>query len=134
MTKRKQHLSVVAYRSSGHPLFVVQITSCCSRPSLRLHRDPDKHLSLEATLHSSIATDYCKICPPINGLVCRQLRGNGCIFAVISNPITGEYVTTPKVKTEAYPSEEKIYFGYDPVEEQFKQSLTKNVPSFALML
>ncbi|AEE31937.1 F-box/associated interaction domain protein [Arabidopsis thaliana] len=132
MTKRKQQLSVVAYRSSGHPLFAVRITTCCSRPSLRLHRD--KHSSLEATLHiSSIATDYCQICPPVNGLVCRYMYGKDFIYVVVSNPITGENVTTPKVTTKGYPSKEKIYFGYDPVEEQFKQLLAKNVPSFALM-
>jgi len=82
---------------------------------------PDKHSSLEATLHiSSIATDYCQICPPVNGLVCRYMYGKDFIYVVVSNPITGENVTTPKVTTKGYPSKEKIYFGYDPVEEQFK--------------
>ncbi|CAA0271461.1 unnamed protein product [Arabidopsis thaliana] len=91
---------------------------------------PDKHSSLEATLHiSSIATDYCQICPPVNGLVCRYMYGKDFIYVVVSNPITGENVTTPKVTTKGYPSKEKIYFGYDPVEEQFKVLFMTWLPS-----
>ncbi|XP_010502009.1 PREDICTED: putative F-box protein At1g53550 [Camelina sativa] len=99
-------------------------------------QNPDKYQSLVATLHTRSATDYCsKICPPVNGLVCRQYTGEDHIYAVISNPITGEYVRTPEVTREAiHTSREKTCFGYDPIEKQFKQSLTKKVPSFALTL
>ncbi|XP_010463467.1 PREDICTED: probable F-box protein At1g53815 [Camelina sativa] len=85
-------------------------------------QNPDKYQSLVATLHTRSATDYCsKISPPVNGLVCHQYTGKDHIYAVISNPITGEYVRTPEVTREAiHTSREKTYFGYDPIEKQFK--------------
>ncbi|KAL1218889.1 putative F-box protein [Cardamine amara subsp. amara] len=69
---------------------------------------------------------YCKICPPVNGLVCLEHIGQNYKYAVISNPITGEYVTTPRLITEkCMILKEKMYFGYDPIEKQFKFRLTK---------
>ncbi|KAG7594147.1 F-box domain [Arabidopsis thaliana x Arabidopsis arenosa] len=132
--RRPNYNMLFPTKSPATPRFLFIVRNGLFGPNLFISsspqpQNPDKYLSLEATLHSLTATDYFKICPPVNGLVCRYLRGNGCIFAVISNPITGEYVTTPKVKTEDYPSKEKMYFGYDPVEEQFKVLFMTWLPS-----
>ncbi|XP_023644810.1 probable F-box protein At1g53815 [Capsella rubella] len=95
--------------------------------------NPDEHSSsLVATLHSRSATDYFKICPPVNGLVCREYTEKDHTFAVISNPLTGEYVRTPEVTTDGYPVKKKTYFGYDPFEEQFKVMIITWLPCVGL--
>ncbi|CAA7018437.1 unnamed protein product [Microthlaspi erraticum] len=81
---------------------------------------PLKKSSLVATLlYTHTFTDLFRFCGSICGLVCGQSRGKNYTVAVISNPITGESVTTPKVKT-THDIESKFYFGYDPVEKQYK--------------
>ncbi|CAA7018519.1 unnamed protein product [Microthlaspi erraticum] len=82
---------------------------------------------LPPTRHTSFSSEYCyevKTYPPVNGLVCSQHIGNKCLWAVISNPITGEFVTTPKVTSKWPLSKERIHFGYDPIGKQFKVLLS----------
>ncbi|CAA7018436.1 unnamed protein product [Microthlaspi erraticum] len=79
--------------------------------------------SLVATLlHTHTFTGFFQFCGSICGLVCGQSRGKNYTVAVIYNPVTGESVTTPKVKliTQGIESKVKLYFGYDPVEKQYK--------------
>ncbi|CAL9218866.1 unnamed protein product [Arabidopsis halleri] len=70
-----------------------------------------------------------KLCRPVCGLVCGQyLQSNhlgNYTWVVISNPITGESVTAPKVTIKRIPSERikgraEYSFGYDAIDNQFK--------------
>ncbi|KAG7600572.1 F-box associated domain type 3 [Arabidopsis suecica] len=81
---------------------------------------PDNNSSLAATLHHTFSrnTDVSKVCRPLRGLVCHQRMEENHIVSVISNPITGESVTSPKVKTDGI--EARNYFGYDPIGNKFK--------------
>ncbi|XP_010481183.1 PREDICTED: putative F-box protein At1g55070 [Camelina sativa] len=65
-------------------------------------------------------TFFSLTCRPVRGLVCHQLEEKNHVMAVISNPITGEYITSPKVKTYGIDLEPKNYFGYDPIGNKFK--------------
>lgn len=64
-------------------------------------QNPDDHSSLVATrYHPKFVetTDLVyKLCRPVGGLVCCQHVGKNYTVAVISNPITGESVTLPKL-------------------------------------
>ncbi|XP_020866223.1 LOW QUALITY PROTEIN: putative F-box protein At1g55070 [Arabidopsis lyrata subsp. lyrata] len=82
--------------------------------------DQINNSSLAATLHHTCSrnTDVSKVCLPLRGLVCHQRMEENHIVSVISNPITGESVTSPKVKTDGI--EAKNYFGYDPIGNKFK--------------
>ncbi|XP_010502019.1 PREDICTED: putative F-box protein At1g55070 [Camelina sativa] len=66
-----------------------------------------------ATFHRTFprSTVFSQTYRPVRGIVCHQLEKENHVMAVISNPITGESVATPKVKT---------YFGYDPIGNKFK--------------
>ncbi|CAA7018438.1 unnamed protein product [Microthlaspi erraticum] len=78
--------------------------------------------SLVATLLHTHTVAFFRFCGSISGLVCGQSWGKKYTVAVISNPVTGESVTTPKVnlKTHDIESKVKFYFGYDPIEKQYK--------------
>ncbi|ESQ30034.1 hypothetical protein EUTSA_v10011975mg, partial [Eutrema salsugineum] len=81
--------------------------------------------SVVATRHDmKLGTGFYKLCRPVHGLVCSQHKGEKKSWAVISNPITGEYVTTPKVSIEGVKGwikgKAEYSFGYDPIEKQFK--------------
>ncbi|KAG7600514.1 F-box domain [Arabidopsis suecica] len=90
----------------------------------------DKNSFLVATLHHrTCGKNLKKLCRPVCGLVCGQyLQSNhlgNYTWVVISNPITGESVTAPKVTIKRIPSERikgraEYSFGYDAIDKQFK--------------
>ncbi|XP_010463468.1 PREDICTED: putative F-box protein At1g53550 [Camelina sativa] len=84
--------------------------------------NPDVKTSLAATFHHKTSgKDLYEVCQPIQGLVCRQHTDEeNYTFAVISNPITGESLTLPMEKFSSKARKEKYYFGYDPIDKQFK--------------
>ncbi|ESQ29978.1 hypothetical protein EUTSA_v10012341mg, partial [Eutrema salsugineum] len=61
-----------------------------------------------------------KVCRPVHGLVCSQFTGKDYTEAVIYNPITGESVTSPTLRKEDLEWKAECYFGYDPIENEFK--------------
>ncbi|KAL1190706.1 F-box protein DOR [Cardamine amara subsp. amara] len=69
--------------------------------------------------------DSHDIISPINGLVLirdKQVlegRKNSELVSVVCNPSTGQSITLPKPKTRKKISI-RSYFGYDPIEKQFK--------------
>ncbi|KAL0718649.1 hypothetical protein Bca4012_067972 [Brassica carinata] len=91
-------------------------------------QDPDNSNSpIVATRHDiNLGSDLQQLCRPVRGLVCSQHIGKNCSWAVISNPVTGEIVTTPKLTIEGIHLKDRIRgkvdysFGYDPINKQFK--------------
>ncbi|KAG7595119.1 F-box domain [Arabidopsis thaliana x Arabidopsis arenosa] len=88
--------------------------------------NPCRNLSLVATsLQRTSCANFFQFCRPVHGLVCRQHIENNYSVGVISNPITGESFTLPKLRMEGMNSERRngkvrYSFGYDPIEKQFK--------------
>ncbi|WZY72496.1 hypothetical protein YC2023_004736 [Brassica napus] len=83
--------------------------------------------AIVATRHDiNLGSDLQQLCRPVRGLVCSQHIGKNCSWAVVSNPITGESVTTPKLAIEGIHLKERVRgkadycFGYDPIDKQFK--------------
>ncbi|XP_019101431.1 PREDICTED: F-box protein DOR-like [Camelina sativa] len=75
---------------------------------------------LAATFHMKIPCgDFCDIISPIHGLVFVRDVQKFKLVSVICNPTTRQTLTLPKPKTKKrlYISS---YFGYDPMEKQFK--------------
>ena len=93
------------------------------------HQNPDNNnnSAIVATRHDiNLGSDLQQLCRPVRGLVCSQHIGKNCSWAVISNPITGEIVTTPKLTIQGIHLKERVRgkadycFGYDPIDKQFK--------------
>ncbi|CAL9218826.1 unnamed protein product [Arabidopsis halleri] len=91
------------------------------------HFNPDRHSSLVATSlqKTTCNTSFFQLCRPVHGLVCCQHIEENYSSAVISNPITGEYLALPKLRMKGVNSETRIgkvsySFGYDPIDKQFK--------------
>ncbi|CAA7018517.1 unnamed protein product [Microthlaspi erraticum] len=87
--------------------------------------DMDAGSFLGATPHRmDLGTSFYKLCRPLRGLVCSQHVRNKYSWAVISNPITGEYVTTTKVSLNGgsgwTTGKAEYSLGYDPIDKQFK--------------
>ncbi|EOA37841.1 hypothetical protein CARUB_v10011430mg [Capsella rubella] len=81
----------------------------------------DNNSYVTATLHNTYSrrrTVVSHTCRPVRGLVCHQREEENHIVVVVSNPITGESVTSPRLKTDGI--EAKTYFGYDPTGNKFK--------------
>ncbi|CDY38698.1 BnaC01g27990D [Brassica napus] len=95
------------------------------------HQNPDNNnnSAIVATRHDiNLGSDLQQLCRPVRGLVCSQHIGKNCSWAVISNPITGEIVTTPKLTIQGIHLKERVRgkadycFGYDPIDKQFKDA------------
>ncbi|CAL9218827.1 unnamed protein product [Arabidopsis halleri] len=88
--------------------------------------NPNRNSSLVATsLHKTSSTSFSQLCRPVHGLVCCQHIEENYSSAVISNPITGEYIALHKLRMEEMNSEMRnvkvrYSFGYDPIDKQFK--------------
>ncbi|CAL9218949.1 unnamed protein product [Arabidopsis halleri] len=82
--------------------------------------NPDENSSLVATAHhhTEFPRDRYQILISVHGLVCYKIK-NDTVF-VIYNPITGQYVTLPKVTREAHETINYFAIGYDPINKQFK--------------
>ncbi|KAJ4895490.1 F-box protein DOR [Raphanus sativus] len=79
-----------------------------------------------ASYHMSLDLNHVyRIHKPISGLVCigdfSSLNGRErpAMICVICNPSTGQSFTLPRIKTRKE-HEMRSFFGYDPVEKQFK--------------
>ncbi|CAA7018515.1 unnamed protein product [Microthlaspi erraticum] len=88
-------------------------------------KDLDVDSSVVATPHhTSLGTSFYKLCRPLRGLVCILHSENNSSWAVISNPITGEHVTTPKLSVRgastSIDGKAEYSFGYDPIDKRFK--------------
>ncbi|CAN6834091.1 unnamed protein product [Brassica oleracea] len=93
-----------------------------------------------ASYHMSFPVNRVKaMYSPINGLVCvkdeRILKGmkTPVTVWVICNPSTGQPFTLPRIKTRRKQYDVRSYFGYDPVEKQFKVlSMTFRIRDLAI--
>ncbi|CAA7018439.1 unnamed protein product [Microthlaspi erraticum] len=84
-------------------------------------QDPVEDSSLVATRHHTHpVTNLSLVFGPVHGLVCHQCVGENYIVVVVSNPVTGQYVTLPKLMMTTKLVDAKSYLGFDPVEKQFK--------------
>ncbi|KAJ4883424.1 F-box protein DOR [Raphanus sativus] len=89
--------------------------------------DDDNSSPVTASYRMSFPVNTVKgIFSPISGLVCvkdeRILKGmkTPVTVLVICNPTTGQSFTLPRMKTRKRKSDVRSFFGYDPVEKQYK--------------
>ncbi|CAN8299846.1 unnamed protein product [Cochlearia groenlandica] len=86
---------------------------------------------LLASYHMKIPFDYSKDAfRTIRGLFFLSDKVGKRVLSVICNPTTRESLTLPKAKTRKR-AEITSYFGYDPVEKQYK-ILSMTVPTFPM--
>ncbi|XP_020867164.1 putative F-box protein At1g53550 [Arabidopsis lyrata subsp. lyrata] len=107
-------------------LFVYKVAEELLFNSSPQPHNPNMNSSLVATLRRrTSSTNFSKFSGHVRGLVCRQHAEGNYTFAVITNPITGESLTLPKLRMVGCNSERnngkvRYYFGYDPIDKQFK--------------
>ncbi|KFK36283.1 hypothetical protein AALP_AA4G102600 [Arabis alpina] len=97
-------------------------------------QDPDENpSSIVANHHMNFPFGICVVYSPVQGLICFKTRPilpeGKCTVLVICNPSTGQSLTLPKVKTKKV--EVISFFGYDPIEKQFKV-LSMTRPRFGI--
>ncbi|KAJ4883423.1 F-box protein DOR [Raphanus sativus] len=91
------------------------------------NQEDDNSSPTTSSYHMSFPVDYVEgICSPISGLVCvnnKQIlkgRRTPVIVSTICNPSTGQSFTLPRMKTRKKKPDARSFFGYDPVEKQYK--------------
>ncbi|KAL0648622.1 hypothetical protein Bca4012_046913 [Brassica carinata] len=116
-------------RSSARPqlLFAFQEYGEVFFFSAPQNQEDDNSSPITASYHMSFPVSRVReIYSPISGLVCvkdeRILKGMKTPVTVwmICNPSTGQSFTLPRIKTRKKRSSVRSFFGYDPVEKQFK--------------
>ncbi|CAH8255544.1 unnamed protein product [Arabidopsis lyrata] len=128
IVRRPNYNLLFPFKSPATPrlLFAFKVSEELLFNSSPQPHNPCRNLSLVATsLQRTSSANFFKFCRPVHGLVCRQHIENNYSVAVISNPITGESFTLPKLRMEGMNSERRngkvrYSFGYDPIEKQFK--------------
>ncbi|CAH8254737.1 unnamed protein product [Arabidopsis lyrata] len=85
---------------------------------------PDENTSLVPTRyhvhHNHSPTDFSsEVSFPLRGFVCSRDKGS-LDTMVICNPVTGEFVSLPKVELKSVNTETRPYLGYDPIDKQLK--------------
>ncbi|XP_013610681.1 PREDICTED: F-box protein DOR-like [Brassica oleracea var. oleracea] len=113
-------------RSSARPQLLFAFQDRCKVFFFSAPQDDNSSL-ITASYHMSFPVNRVKeIYSPISGLVCvkdeRILKGmkTPVTVWVICNPSTGQYFTLPRMKTRNNKCDVRSFFGYDPVEKQFK--------------
>ncbi|KAF8115173.1 hypothetical protein N665_0029s0019 [Sinapis alba] len=116
-------------RSSSRPqlLFAFHNSGKVFFYSAPQNQEDDNSSPITASYHMSFPVNRVKdIYSPISGLVCvkdeRILKGmkTPVTVWVICNPSTGQSFTLPRMKTRNNKFVVRSFFGYDPVEKQFK--------------
>ncbi|CAA7047990.1 unnamed protein product [Microthlaspi erraticum] len=115
-------------RSSARPriLFTFEVGDkwhICSSPQ---PQNLDKELThVAADYHMSLSRhSHRENCQSVNGFICLIDKGmltkkrDAARVPVLCNPSTGQHVTLPKVK--ARNNDLRSFFGYDPVNKQYK--------------
>lgn len=85
--------------------------------------NPTNSSTFTVDFHMSFPINYpCEVARPVRGLVCglnqETLKRRKVTVPLICNPSTGQYLTLPKVNTKK--EGVNSFFGYDPVDKQFK--------------
>ncbi|KAG5377316.1 hypothetical protein IGI04_041912 [Brassica rapa subsp. trilocularis] len=108
-------------RSSARPQLLFAFQDRCKVFFFSAPQDDNSSL-ITASYHMSFPVNRVKeIYSPISGLVCvREGMKTPVTVWVICNPSTGQYFTLPRMKTRNNKCDVRSFFGYDPVEKQFK--------------
>jgi len=125
--RRPSYNQLFPVKSSATPrlLFVFKVARELFFNSSPQHFNPNNSSLVATSLQKTSSTRFSQLCRPVHGLICSQHIEENYLFALISNPTTGEYIALPKQRMEEMNSEtiiEKVRysFGYDLIDKQFK--------------
>ncbi|EFH67592.1 hypothetical protein ARALYDRAFT_891482 [Arabidopsis lyrata subsp. lyrata] len=126
LLRRQDFTELFLTSSSSRPrlLFAVEFDSKWHFFSSPQPRNLDEHVSVVVTdCHMGFSGDWYKeICLSANGLFYlndkQMLKGKIDRIPVICNPSTGQHLLLPKVRAKNV--DLRSFFGYDPIEKQFK--------------
>ncbi|KAG7599650.1 F-box-like domain superfamily [Arabidopsis suecica] len=126
LLRRPDFTELYLTSSSSRPrlLFAIEFDSKWHFFSSPQPRNLDEHVSVVATdYHMGFSGDWYKeICLSANGLFYLNdkqiLKGKIDRVPVICNPSTGQHLLLPKVRAKNV--DLRSFFGYDPIEKQFK--------------